>query len=79
MYIYAIAYDNMKEFVTDDCLESSGMTLRMFWYLVPSLRADAVAENNVCKMKLFFPSELMYEDVSIASWLYSGPIKPWKI
>lgn len=55
------------------------MTLRMFWYLVPSLRADAVAENNVCNMKLFFPSELMYDDVSIASWLNSGPIKPREI
>lgn len=55
------------------------MILRMFWYLVLLFRVDVVVENNVCNMKLFFFSELMYEDVFIVLWLYFGLIKFWKI
>ena len=50
-------YNHMR--LTEVCFLSSGITLSKFWYFVPSLREEAVAENNVCNKRLFSPRELM--------------------
>ena len=54
-------------FLTEACCLSSGTTLSIFLYFVPSLREEAVVENNVCSNRLFSPKELMYVEMSTAS------------